>query len=99
MVVVSLLLTLTAGFLQALEWSVVTMTAESLSPTPSYVYYGALLPITATFVSWAIRAGGDEEKFIDWEHLGKLFRSVSPYFWASTGIYCAVGLSIVGAAW
>lgn len=75
------------------------MPAESLTTTPGYVYYLALLPASIAFVSWAINADGGEDKFIDWEHLGALARSVSPFFCAISGIYLAVGLSIIGAAW
>jgi hypothetical protein len=42
---------------------------------------------------------GSPERFIDWPHLWLLFRNISPYFWAVTGIALCVGTSILGAAW
>ncbi|KAK9830513.1 hypothetical protein WJX72_012156 [[Myrmecia] bisecta] len=36
---------------------------------------------------------------INWDYLFFLFKNISPYFWAATGIYLCVGLSVLGAAW
>jgi hypothetical protein len=42
---------------------------------------------------------GDPKRFIDWPYLWLLFRNISPYFWAVTGVALCVGTSILGAAW
>lgn len=42
---------------------------------------------------------GDPNRFIDWPYLWLLFRNISPYFWAVTGVALCVGTSILGAAW
>lgn len=42
---------------------------------------------------------GSPDRFIDWPYLWLLFRNISPYFWAATGIALCVGTSILGAAW
>jgi len=57
-----------------------------------------LSSICVAFFVFLIKIG-DDDKFIDWEYGGMLFRYVSPYYWTYTGIAAAVGLSILGAAW
>jgi hypothetical protein len=42
---------------------------------------------------------GSSDRFIDWPYLWLLFRNISPYFWAVTGVALCVGTSILGAAW
>lgn len=55
-------------------------------------------PVAVTWLVFII-AVGDPEKFIDYNWLWLLFRSMSPYFWSALGVCFAVGLSILGAAW
>jgi hypothetical protein len=59
--------------------------------------YG-LIPyiITAT---WFFVRIGDRDKALDWEYIKALFRAVSPYFWASLGMYISISMSVLGAAW
>eukprot|EP00210_Caulerpa_lentillifera_P002776 g2652.t1 len=57
-----------------------------------------LSSVSIAFLCFLIKIG-DEDKFIDWEYAGMLFRYVSPYYWTYTGIAICVGLSILGAAW
>jgi hypothetical protein len=48
---------------------------------------------------WFTHRVGDREKGLDWNYLSALFTAISPYYWASMGIYVAIAGSIVGAAW
>lgn len=56
------------------------------------------MPVLVTWIVFII-AVGDPKKFIDYNWLWLLFRSMSPYFWSALGVAFAVGLSILGAAW
>jgi hypothetical protein len=42
---------------------------------------------------------GSADRFIDWPYLWLLFRNITPYFYAVTGVALCVGTSILGAAW
>jgi hypothetical protein len=48
---------------------------------------------------WFMHRVGDREKALDWDYLSSLFTAISPYYWASMGIYVAIAGSILGAAW
>ena len=52
--------------------------------------------ITAT---WFLVRVGDRDKALDWDYLKALFAAVSPYFWASLGMYISISMSVLGAAW
>ncbi|GMH36035.1 hypothetical protein BSKO_03903 [Bryopsis sp. KO-2023] len=60
--------------------------------------YSITAPVLIAFIVFLIRIG-DEDRFIDWDYVYLLFRHISPYYWTYLGIACAVGLSILGAAW
>jgi len=57
-----------------------------------------LAPLAVASVCFACSVGSPD-RFIDWPYLWLLFRNISPYFWAVTGIALCVGTSILGAAW
>ena len=59
--------------------------------------YG-MVPYLLTAV-WFMHRVGDRNQPMDWEYLKGLFRAISPYYWASLGMYMAIGASITGAAW
>ena len=48
---------------------------------------------------WGISASTESGRFLDWVYLGFIFRQINPYFFAAVGIACAIGLSVLGAAW
>ena len=48
---------------------------------------------------WFLQRVGDREKPLDWDYIKALFRAISPYYWASLGMYMSIGASITGAAW
>ncbi|KAG2498850.1 hypothetical protein HYH03_003042 [Edaphochlamys debaryana] len=56
------------------------------------------IPVTLTWICFCISVG-NPAKFIDYDWLWLLFRSMSPYFWSALGVALAVGMSILGAAW
>ena len=60
--------------------------------------WSVIAPILIAIFVFMVRVG-DEDKFIDWEYLAKIFRHISPFYWTYLGISAAVGLSIIGAAW
>lgn len=60
--------------------------------------YAITAPVLIAFSVFLIRIG-DEDRFIDWSYAYLLFKTISPYYWTYLGIACAVGLSILGAAW
>eukprot|EP01005_Ploeotia_sp_CARIB1_P001463 NODE_390_length_882_cov_415.607947_g382_i0.p1 GENE.NODE_390_length_882_cov_415.607947_g382_i0~~NODE_390_length_882_cov_415.607947_g382_i0.p1 ORF type:complete len:201 (-),score=38.01 NODE_390_length_882_cov_415.607947_g382_i0:223-825(-) len=51
--------------------------------------------ILAWIVFWIL--GG--QKYPDWDAWWQVFGEISPWAYAGTGVACAIGLSIVGAAW
>lgn len=53
----------------------------------------------AIAVLWFFNRVGDRTMLLDWEYIQALFRAISPFYWASMGIYLAIGASITGAAW
>jgi hypothetical protein len=57
-----------------------------------------LAPFTVAAACFAISVGSPD-RFIDWPYLWLLFRNISPYFYAVTGVALCVGTSILGAAW
>ena len=59
--------------------------------------YG-MVPYLITIV-WFMQRVGDREKPLDWDYLKALFRAISPYYWASLGMYMSIAASITGAAW
>jgi hypothetical protein len=59
--------------------------------------YG-MVPYMITLV-WFIHRVGDRDKLLDWEYIKALFRAVSPFFWASLGMYVSISMSVLGAAW
>ena len=63
----------------------------------SLVSYG----MTPWFITmlWFFNRVGDRNMLLDWEYIQALFRAISPFYWASMGIYMAIGASITGAAW
>ncbi|GLC37794.1 V-type proton ATPase proteolipid subunit [Pleodorina starrii] len=56
------------------------------------------IPVTITWICFLISVGSPD-RFIDYDWLWLLFRSMSPYFWSAMGVALAVGMSILGAAW
>lgn len=50
-------------------------------------------------VVWFFHRVGDRNKALDWPYIEALFRSVSPYFWASLGMFMSISMSVLGAAW
>lgn len=63
--------------------------------SPVYWFY---LPVTISWVVFTI-AVGSPDRFIDYDWLWLLFRSISPYFWSAMGVALCVGMSILGASW
>lgn len=49
--------------------------------------------------SWFFLRIGERDKALDWDYIKALFRAVSPYFWASLGMYISISMSVLGAAW
>ena len=48
---------------------------------------------------YGISSSTESGRFLDWPYLGFVFRQINPYFFAAVGIACAIGLSVLGAAW
>lgn len=63
--------------------------------SPVYWFY---LPTTIAWTVFII-AVGSPDRFIDYDWLWLLFRSMSPYFWSALGVALCVGMSILGASW
>lgn len=42
---------------------------------------------------------GGEDKLLDFQYLGFLFRQINPYMFTAMGIASAIGFSVLGAAW
>ena len=63
----------------------------------SLISYG-LVPYLITAV-WFMNRVGDRNELLDWPYLQGLFRAVSPFYWASLGIYVSITASVCGAAW
>eukprot|EP00879_Flechtneria_rotunda_P005103 GHRR01005382.1.p1 GENE.GHRR01005382.1~~GHRR01005382.1.p1 ORF type:complete len:209 (+),score=32.95 GHRR01005382.1:385-1011(+) len=68
---------------------------QQLILNPGFVL---LTPLSLAAFSFLVGVGSSD-RFIDWPYLWLLFRNISPYFWAVTGIALCVGTSILGAAW
>lgn len=60
--------------------------------------FGLLAPVAVAAIAFALNVGSPD-KFIDWAYLWLLFRNISPFFYAVTGVALCVGTSILGAAW
>mmetsp|Transcript_11801 Transcript_11801/g.21193 ORF Transcript_11801/g.21193 Transcript_11801/m.21193 type:complete len:208 (-) Transcript_11801:248-871(-) len=70
------------------------MSLDSLMNPVSWI----ALPVTFAWICFIISVGSPT-RFIDYDWLWLLFRSMSPYFWSALGVALAVGMSILGAAW
>ena len=65
----------------------------------TYLIIGAVFTVSNALLILSVSKTNGKEKLIDWDYLGLLFSRVSPYLWSSIGISCAIGLSVIGAAW
>ena len=65
----------------------------------TYLIIGAVFTVSNALLILSVSKTDGKEKLIDWDYLGLLFSRVSPYLWSSIGISCAIGLSVIGAAW